>query len=292
MTTDLQERFERACADEPALPPVAVRLAAGHRALQRRRAVATAVASSLAVASMSVVAVMLPGADEQVAPRAEDPAPASSSAPEPRDPTDLPVRPWPYTDQGADPMTLWTSEDGRVLYRTAADVDVLTFAETAPILDVRGGGRVIGHREEYTVRWRGRTEEWYIEKVGDRYLGMGSWPAGAHELDDDPLYYQRIRGGYEIFSDPVGITDDGRLEPRPGAVVSNRAAAGVYDEERFAGPPEVGEVSYLGTRYYALVGYQPDEHDVIVVEVAPAGRTLTEWVRDVEARMRAGEEIG
>ncbi len=296
MTTDpahdLDERFERAFADEPPPRPDAIRVAAGRRALRRRRVSAGLGAGALSVAVLGAAVAVVP--HEPAAPASQSSVatgPTRSPAGQ-DDPADPPVKPSPYVKQGVEAVALWTDDDG-TLFRHDATVDLLSVEPVADIIGV-DTGRPVGEVTRYIARWRGETAAYDFGTAQGRPVSgqLGGTALAKVDPYDEPLYYWTDGRSHEVFTDLTGITPDGRISPRFGAVVVQQGPAAVWDESRFAARPSAGIVDFLGTRYYALVGYQPDEHDVGVAELAPAGRSLDQWVADVRDRMRSGEELG
>lgn len=291
---DLDRQFEQAWAGEPLLPDPGTHLAAGKRRLRRRRVVTTTLGSVAVVAVVAGGTALVGGGT----PRSAEPDFTSHSTSPPAAPKaslddQYEVRAWPDPDVPALPL----SYDDHAVYRTDDSVHV----EQRDGLIVRDAvtGANVGDETFLQTTWKGKTDITYFDQVNGTILESGSvpgdWQAVLDEADLRPTYYHHFPGGFELFTDPVGLDPaSGAFTAKTGATIESErtAAAGEYSTKRFdSGPPHVGVVQIAGAKYYAIAGYRSGAKDVIWSEQAD-GRTLDEFLAEIKQRMDDGSLAG
>ena len=295
---NLDERFEQAWSDEPAAAAPTDFLTTAKRVRRRRRAGAGLATAAVVGVLAGTLGVLSQGDSPAPAPNgavAEQPSKAPS-APEPS-PDGYPVKAWPPAAQGAKgEVQTWIDSDGTI-YRTSESVLVLNTTQVVPIFDAKTG-EPVGHVEAIVSRQRGVDATLIAELVGGKLVSsyvQKEVTLGQLSDDLDLPRFEMVTAdnGHTVFASPVGITGDGQLEPVTDQVeILQQGPAATFSTKRFdAGTPTAGIVEFHDRRYYAIVGYRADQHDVIHTELAH-GRSFEEWLAEVKERMDFGVPLG
>ena len=288
---DLEQQFEQAWGAEPALPHPLDRLAAGKQRLRRRRVASTTFGAVAAVAVIVAGSAMIGGGTPRSAPP-EFATSSPSATPSQSSAEQYEVAPWPYSD--VEQLPLWS--DDHHIYRSASGVEV----ERTDGVTIRDAvtGEDLGDQLFLQTIWKGERRITYFEQVDGKILGSGSvgapWDSALRSADLRPEFYDKFPGGFELFTDPIGLELDGSLKAKTGAIITSErsATAGEYSTQRFdASPPHVGEVTIAGLHYYAIAGYTSASKDVIWTEQTD-GRSLDQFLAEVKRGMDDGSIVG
>lgn len=279
--TGLEERLATAWTDGPPQPPVGERLAAGHRALRRRRVLSTA-ATSLAVVAIVGVATAVTG------------GPGGSRAADPVAPDETATA-TPTT--GQDPAAvlgdLWARFDDEGTLVVRDDVEVRQSVE-----DSWQG-----------VRWvamdlvRGDRTRWYFVSDDGSDPTVAVPPKEATPDTDAFLVWVQLQNPKpdpEAGADPAGVrfwvhlVADGRLVPvREGVTVQSS----VRDPELpgFTDGTQVSVAAALrvdGDRYYVLARrYAEGPPDYFRISVRQGGPTLATMLDFARQKYGSGEGL-
>jgi hypothetical protein len=278
-TTRLEERLATAWTDAPPQPPVGDRLAAGHRALRRRRVLSTA-ATTLAVVAVVGVATAVTG------------GPGGSRAAEPAAPT-ASATPTTVQDPAAVLGDRWAGFDDEGTLVVRDDVDVRQSVE-----DSWQG-----------VRWvaldlvRGDRTRWYFVSDDGSNPTVAVPPKEATPDTDAFLVWVQLQNPSpdpEAGADPAGVrfwvhlVADGRLVPVRHGVTVLRS---VRDPEipGFTDGTQVSVAAELrvdGDRYYVLARrFAEGPPDYFRISVRQGGPTLETMLDFARQKYGSGEGL-
>ena len=252
---NLTDELEKSFADEPAHRPVEQRIAAGRRALFRRRAASATAAVALIVVAGSAFAVVGPGDD------ATDPGTPLASEPA-NEPPPAPEAPWAY----------WEG-DGVALRDRVTEIRRLELPGSEVALELQLGDEV----------------QWYLV---DR-SGSSSVPAyvGYERLEDFLAEQDRLEAGRPARPF-VEFADDGTLQPAAEGVtlVEQRANPSMPDNYDAGVDTAVAEVLVEGKTWYVLAR-DPRNPDYIPVPASVGGDTLDAFLEHSRAQYAGGEGL-
>jgi hypothetical protein len=305
---DLREELDRAIGHGPGLPPPAQRLVAGRAALRRRR-IAMAAGTAVAVVAVVVPAAVLTGGTPTSGRDLAPVAPPGSTGP---------VDPSPAPEVLAERMGEAVTEHQWQGSGVVAEVDIFTgdlVIRPGAVVTERVDDLYPGKASESValdVRWRGERHwvalEW--EESGASTGTYGS-PGDGFYTDFDDFVAKATSGG--------GLThgqrgrrggapgEDRSLEPvtlpwltvtgqrfdaggGAGRIVEQRADIGF--PENFAPPGSPTAAALLeedGRRYLAL--FRGPESELVVVDAAGHGATLDALLAWARQRYESGEGL-
>lgn len=276
-STQLQEALERSFGDGPEQPPVGTHLAAGRRALRRRRTATAALGVAL-VAGLGY-AVSGPGATEQTTNHiATDPTPTEA------DPPTIP--PGPAWEDGV----AVRYRDGAVELRPGVVVHERIdnpFGYTPPQDSVAFDLTFEGQRSWNLLELKGKSESFNGTVPSNGWASFADWVADQADL---------TTGGDDGWPDTLRLTDQGEVVATPGTEVLQRT-----DDPQlgatFAGPGEPTGAALVrttedGQSYFVVWRVIDGELDVITTPPADVvGASFQELLTYARGKYSSGEGL-
>ena len=269
--TRLEERLATAWHDGPPLPPVADRLAAGHRSLRRQRVLTTAATTFVTVAVVGTAAAVTGGPGD---PRTVQPAPATGQR--------LTGDAWAGYDDADELLLL---PDARIVERIEDPATTGTVVDSVALDLTLDGER-----------------RWYLLTVDEEGGTSATWQPyetyGARDLTEWVDVQLGVDDGPAAGADPANVRAwvrlaDGRLEPRRDGVDVVRQVASP-DLPGFARPGDVTVAALLrvdGERWWVLARQVAGDDvplDLFRVSVSQGGPTMASFLEFARGRYGSG----
>ncbi len=280
----LDEQIERSFGTGPAHRPVEERIAAGRRALRRRRAAAAITAVGAVAVLGTTLAVALPGPDQATPGRvATEPSVTASGAPRTPEPSPSPV-PWERSELAR------FAEDGSLEIRPGAQVHER--------IDNPYGYEPPSYSVALDVTWQG-SRLWTIVEVTGRggssstSAPSAGWASFADWVADQPGSTLGTNSGWP---ETVTLRPDGGVVAAAGAEILQRT-----DDPQLgadfapAGTPTGAAVVVVDgddTSYFVVWRVIDGELDVVVVPPQDVvGATFAELLSYARSQYASGEGL-